>query len=321
MLSGALARLAARLYLGKPDLAEFAALRVPDLAALTALARNELAFRLGLDRLPRLTTLNVELTSRCNVACSYCDVNRELGRPAADLPLERLAELLEQTPGLQTLLPFQWGEPLLYPALDEALALARRHGLRSYLTTNGTLLDGDRFEALSRAGLTRLTVSLDGTPASHAARRGYAQAPIVERLAQAHAARERLGLATGLDVSMVVDESAGDAAERQALRDAVAPWCDRVQFLPKLVAGRRETACREPSRGLMVVLSDGTITTCCADVRGELALGRLGEAAPPVLYGGPAWRALRRRHRQGDLPAVCARCDECDVPGVSKRFA
>ena len=70
-----------------------------------------------------------------------------------------------------------------------------------------------------------------------------------------------------------------------------------------------------------MVLSDGTITTCCADVRGELALGRLGEAPPAVQYAARPWRELRRRHRQGDLPDVCARCDECDVPGVSKRFA
>ena len=61
----------ARVYLRKPDLAEFLALRCPDLASLWAAARNELAFRARLHRLPRLTTLNVELTSRCNVACSY----------------------------------------------------------------------------------------------------------------------------------------------------------------------------------------------------------------------------------------------------------
>jgi len=314
-----LARWLARAYLGKPDLAEFVALRVPDLPSLVSTLRNELAFRLGWDSVPRLTTLNVELTSRCNVACSYCDVNQELGRPAQDLPLELLARLIEGSPGLQTLLPFQWGEPLLYEPLDEALALASQHGLRTYLTTNGTLLDGDRMESLGRAGLTRLTISLDGSAADHRARRGYDQGQILRRLNEARQARDAAGLATRLDVSMVVDETV--AHEVEAFRERMTPLCDRVQFIPRLTDGPRSSPCREPSRGVMVVLSDGRITTCCADVRGQLALGHVDDGSPAALYTSAPWRALRAQHRRRAWPDVCARCDECDVPGVSKRFS
>ncbi len=307
----------ARVYLRKPDLGEFLAVRHPDVASLGAAAWNELAFRTGLP--PRLTTLNVELTSRCNVACSYCDVNRDLGRPATDLPLERLERLLDDTPGLTTLLPFQWGEPLLYPHLDEAIALATARGIRSYLTTNGTLLDAARFERLAAAGLTRLTVSLDGDESVHRERRGYGQAAILARLADARAVQQRDRLATALDISMVVDTDVAD--ELGAFAARIAPLCDRVQFIPRMTDGVRASACREPSRGLMVVLSDGRVTTCCADVRGELALGHIDDATPRDLYRSDAWRALRERHRSGDLPAVCATCTECSVDGVSPRFS
>lgn len=309
----------ARAYLGKPDLGEFLALRHPDLASLGAAAWNELAFRAGAHRAARLTTLNVELTSRCNVACSYCDVNRELGRPAVDLPLGRLERLLDETPSLQTLLPFQWGEPLMYPELDEAVAMAAARGVRTYLTTNGTLLDGARFERLARAGLVRLTVSLDGDEASHRARRGYAQEPVLARLAEAREAQRRLGLDTALDVSMVVDPDVAD--ELDAFRARLEPLCDRVQFIPRMVSGERTSACREPSRGILVVLSDGRVTTCCADVRGELALGHVDDAPPPELYRSEAYLRLRAAHRRGEFPSVCATCSECDVPGVSPRFS
>ena len=309
----------ARAYLRKPDLAEFIALRCPDLASLWSAARNELAFRAGLHRLARLTTLNVELTSRCNVACSYCDVNRGLGRPHRDLELSQLVGLLDATPGLQTLLPFQWGEPLLYGPLDEAVSAATRRRVRTYLTTNGTLLDGDRFRRLARAGLTRLTVSLDGDEADHRSRRGYGQQAILERLAEARAVQRRERLATALDVSMVVD---GDVAARlPAFRARLSPLCDRVQLIPRLVAARRTARCREPSRGVLVVLSDGRVTTCCADVRGELGLGRLGEDTPAGLYAGERFVALRRRHAARDFPGPCSTCGECAVPGVSARFS
>ncbi len=314
----------ARAYLRKPDLAAFLESRLGEGPGLLAAARNELAFRLGLPRLPVLTTLNVELTSRCNVACSYCDVNRALRRERRDLDLDLLVRLVEATPRLRVLLPFQWGEPLLYAPLDEALLVASRRGVRTFLTTNGTLLDGPRFVRLARAGLTRLTVSLDGEAASHRSRRGYAQEPVLERLAEARAAQRRDRLPTRLDVSMVVDGSV--AGELDAFRARLAPLCDRVQFIPRLVEGRRTRACREPSRGVLVVLSDGRVTTCCADVQGDLALGRLAPAGPaaatpPELYASPAFVALRRRHRRGDFPAPCARCSECSVAGVSARFS
>jgi len=309
----------ARRYLGKPDLAEFLSIRFPDAASLWAGLRNEIAFRSGLDTGSRLTTLNIELTSRCNVACSYCDVNRGLGRPNQDLDLDLYARLLERTPGLQAVLPFQWGEPLLYEPLDEALALATRRGLRTYLTTNGTLLDGQRFRRLARAGLTRLTVSLDGSAASHRLRRGYLAQPILERLAEARAVQQSERCATRLDVSMVVDESV--AHELDAFRSRVRPLCDRVQFIPRLKRTLRTSACREPSRGVLVVLSDGRVTACCADASGSLALGHVDEGDPQELYAGARWRALRARHRSGDFPEPCHSCGECSVPGVSKRFS
>jgi len=187
---------------------------------------------------------------------------------------------------------------------------------------------------------------------------------VLARLAEARDVQRRERLATRLDVSMVVDESV--AHELPAFRARLAPLCDRVQFIPRMRRAPRTAACREPSRGIMVVLSDGTVTTCCADVNGELALGHLatgpdpreslpaadgpaaagpgiagaarrtgpargngvlpaareaaGELSPHALYAGDRWRALRRAHRRGPLPAPCSTCGECDVPGVSRRF-
>ena len=70
-----------------------------------------------------------------------------------------------------------------------------------------------------------------------------------------------------------------------------------------------------------MVLSDGKITTCCADTRGQLALGRLGEGTPAEIYAGERFVELRRRHAARDFPAPCNTCGECAVPGVSGRFS
>ena len=73
-LCARLTDLVARHYLRRPDQAELLRIKFPDARSLAWGALNEAAYRLGTDRAARLTTLNVEVTNRCNLACSYCPV-------------------------------------------------------------------------------------------------------------------------------------------------------------------------------------------------------------------------------------------------------
>lgn len=52
------------------------------------------------------------------------------------------------------------GEPLLYPRIGDAVNYASSRGLRTELTTNGSLLIGDKIEGLVKAGLDLLRISL-----------------------------------------------------------------------------------------------------------------------------------------------------------------
>jgi hypothetical protein len=52
------------------------------------------------------------------------------------------------------------GEPLLYPALLDAVTIARRHGMEAWITTNGSLLTPSLLAALCDADLSHLTISL-----------------------------------------------------------------------------------------------------------------------------------------------------------------
>jgi len=52
------------------------------------------------------------------------------------------------------------GEPLLYPQIYEAIAYANDRGLRTQLTTNGSLLTEERVHKLVVSGLDKMTISL-----------------------------------------------------------------------------------------------------------------------------------------------------------------
>ena len=52
------------------------------------------------------------------------------------------------------------GEPLLHPELDRMLDIARSHGFRVCITTNGTLLGKQQTALLAASGLHKVNVSL-----------------------------------------------------------------------------------------------------------------------------------------------------------------
>lgn len=121
-----------------------------------------------LDQLGRpLGDLRLSVTDRCNFRCRYCMPRESFGPAHAFLPRAELLSFEEMTrlvgilSGQLRKVRLTGGEPLLrkdLPALVSMLSSAVSVPLA--LTTNGVLLP-KLAEPLQRAGLSRLTVSLD----------------------------------------------------------------------------------------------------------------------------------------------------------------
>src|SRR5436309_8800677 len=122
-----------------------------------------------LDRLGRpLETLRVSVTDRCNFRCVYCMPKEVFGRDYAFLERTQLLSLEEiarvvgvfAALGVRTV-RITGGEPLVRRNLEHLVELLHEiPGLELALTTNGSLLP-QKAEPLARAGLGRITVSLD----------------------------------------------------------------------------------------------------------------------------------------------------------------
>lgn len=314
-----LGSLVARLYLRRPETAEPIAIRYRSLRAVTAGIFNELAYRLGLTRAPFLVSANLELTNRCNLKCTFCPTaDGRMARPRGHMDDALFRAALDGAGRLEFVLLFQWGEPLLHPRFAELAAEAARRGIRTLVTTNGTLLDDRRIAGLLGAGVDRVTVSVDGDATTHEAVRGIPLASTRAAIERLVAARDAAGAATSVDVSMVVaPETEGGAAE---FRRAFEGRVDRVQTIPLLTKGARRTRCREPWRGGLVVLEDGRCTVCCVDHDGTLAVGDVRTASARAIWNGERMRALRRAHARGELPPVCATCTEYPTDAAAPRF-
>ncbi len=82
--------------------------------------------------------LYLEITTCCNLACSFCPGT---ARPAAFVTPETFRTLAAKLrPYGQYLYLHVMGEPLLHPQLPELLEICRALDFRVTLTTNGTLL-------------------------------------------------------------------------------------------------------------------------------------------------------------------------------------
>ena len=116
-----------------------------------------------------LRDLRISVTDRCNFRCTYCMPKEIFGRDFAFLPREQLLTFEEITRLARAFaregvskVRLTGGEPLLRRDLEQLVAMLA--GIDQItdvaLTTNGSALAA-KADALSAAGLTRVTVSLD----------------------------------------------------------------------------------------------------------------------------------------------------------------
>lgn len=123
-------------------------------------AMNRLPDRFGRP----LQNLRLSVTDRCNLRCQYCMPEEEYTwlPKSSVLSFEEIVRLVDQFVALGVdKVRLTGGEPLLRQDLPVLVEMLARRPLRELaMTTNGVLLPRHA-EALRRAGLQRLTVSLD----------------------------------------------------------------------------------------------------------------------------------------------------------------
>lgn len=103
---------------------------------------------------PRLGSLDIELTERCDNNCIHCCINLPANNAAArarEMPAEQIKRVLTEAASLGCLrVRFTGGEPLLRPDFEELYIFARRLGLKVLLFTNARPLTPALADLLAR---------------------------------------------------------------------------------------------------------------------------------------------------------------------------
>ena len=272
----------------------------------------------------------VEITNVCNLRCSFCPGTARQKRFMTPAEFRLIAEKLR--PHTAYLYLHVMGEPLLHPQLEELLTVAAEKDFRVCLTTNGTLLRGQKETLLRAPALHKVSVSVHSFEANAGGDAGEyletvwdfasaaAQAGILcaLRLWNRGGADTRngeieafLSEKLGKDVKSLPADPLGSRklADHLYLEDA-----EKFDW-PAPDAPERGTEFCHALRQQVAVLCDGTVVPCCLDGEGRMALGNLLTGELDEILSSPRASAIREGFaRRRPAEELCRRC------GYAARF-
>lgn len=120
----------------------------------------------------KLRTLFWECTLRCNLSCRHCGSDCRVDAQVKDMPVEDLLYVLdtEITPNVNpsdVFIIFSGGEVLVREDLEYAGMEVTKRGYKWGMVSNGLALTKERLHSLIRAGLSSVSISLDGFEQTH----------------------------------------------------------------------------------------------------------------------------------------------------------
>lgn len=111
---------------------------------------------------PRTENISLAITSQCNLKCLGCRYGRDF-MPGARLDLTAVKGLIDDAAALGIRwIRFYGGEPLVHADLNSMISHATSRGVRPWINTNGSLLNGSKFRDLYGAGLRVVAIGLYG---------------------------------------------------------------------------------------------------------------------------------------------------------------
>lgn len=262
--------------------------------------------------------LDIEATNRCNLRCTFCDKlpyweKDQIG----DMDFVLYKKLIDEAAqkGLWGLKLSYRGEPLLHRQIIEMVAYAKEKGILDiYFNTNGMLLDETMSVELIRAGLDRISVSVEGTDPVpfERERKGASFRVIEENVERLMRIRREMGVEHPKVRMQTVCLPGLD------LEEYASYWCDKCDEVAAVDLKNAEERVTELKRSWgcpqlwqrMTIEWDGSVFPCNND---DLRLMKVGNARERSIYDcwhDPSVQKVRDLHKEGKSCMVEA-CNGC----------
>ena len=114
---------------------------------------------------PHLRWLFFEITSQCNLCCRHC--GSSCNPKGQSLTVEDVEKTLKSIRSEKPMICLTGGEPMLHPDFYKIAECVHAMGFHWGMTTNATLIDEAAALRLKHAGMSTVSVSLDGLERTH----------------------------------------------------------------------------------------------------------------------------------------------------------
>lgn len=289
--------------------------------------------------IPIPRSVKIELTARCNYACSFCASSqklREKGEMDYDFFGRITSEMREA--GVEELGLFFLGESFMVPWLPKAVYWAKKTLKYPYvfLTTNGSLATPDKVRKCMANGLDSLKWSFNYANAEQMSEiAGVKEAyfyRVIEHIRSAYEIRETDGWACGLYASYIQYDGAQGERMAKAIEE-IRPFVDEIYALPlynqagfatesekgkgwKAIPGNIGRAENPvPPLPCWAVLTEGHITwdamlgACCFSHDSRFDMADLTKTPFKEAWNSLKFQELRKAHLNEDVTGtVCERC-------------
>lgn len=196
----------------------------------------------GIIRLP-ISRLHMELTNICDFSCEFCPDSR-MRRQRGMMSFEMAKSIIDdisRTRIVRLLLFHVMGEPALHPNLVNIAEYAHAKNVDVCITTNGSRMKGDLLNALIKANIKRIIVSLqtpDKSTFSMRGARGLSFEEYAEHITSIARTFIHKGVATELTISFLssplrkliipVAKEFSIADTSKKLREYLRIWAERI---------------------------------------------------------------------------------------------
>lgn len=278
----------------------------------------------------RILVVFLETTDFCNASCIMCGA-KTMKRKRQIMPMQvyhRVVDEFAESRG-HTIMLSAFAEPLLDPFIVERVSYA--HQKKTFInlgfSTNGSLLTGEMYRKLAKAGLKSITVSIDGFNKKfyEKIRVGLQYERIEKNILETLKVHKEMGAPISINISSFTREnyrelsrshlynSLVEAGIKPGLKWRVDNWGGNISEvgggLRLMRLPRKKGPCALLYDSSVLVLPDGRVTPChCRDLEGDLSIGQVSKQAFLEIWQGESLKVFRGEQEKGVFRGPCKKC-------------
>ena len=276
----------------------------------------------------------IETIFGCNASCTMCPIDmptkRKKGVMSTDLFKRIVDELAPHSKQIEQMDLFGVGEPLLVKDMPDKVRYVKEKGFKNVgFATNADLLSQEIAERIFEAGLDTIMISIDGTTKEihESIRRKTDFERVVKNVKHALALRDDSRYKTKFVMRFIrqaknrhqwedfkgfwkplISKEKGDIV----IGYDIHTWGGEIDVgeTPNYLPVPEDVPCHHLFDRL-IILSDGTVPVCCADMhQANLPIGNCNDNSPIEIYNNSIVQKIREKHLNGkrfDMK-ICANC-------------